>query len=111
MLQFDGALCHTRDNVAHLSALVTRQAGKVRRYRNRGSVGVYLRRWARPIPNVKGEPPLPGSFTAIVSARPCNRVSPIEILYFVLDYGRCRLRRISAFLLPASWEALSGGLL
>ena len=34
MLQFDVALYRTRDNVAHLSALVTRQAGKVRRYKS-----------------------------------------------------------------------------
>jgi len=32
MLQFDVALCRARDNVAHLSASWTRQAGKVRRY-------------------------------------------------------------------------------
>ena len=32
MLQFDVALCRARDNVAHLSALPMRQAGKVRRY-------------------------------------------------------------------------------
>ena len=39
MLQFDVALCRARDNVAHLSALVTRQAGKVRRYKNEVASG------------------------------------------------------------------------
>jgi len=34
MLQFDVALCRARDNVVHLSASWTRQAGKVRRYIN-----------------------------------------------------------------------------
>jgi len=51
------------DNVAHLSALVTRQAHKVRRYKTSvasGPVpdarGVYLRHWARLGLNVMGAP-------------------------------------------------------
>ena len=43
MLQFDVALHRTKDNVAH----------RVRRYRNCGSVGVYLRRWAGLVPDVQ----------------------------------------------------------
>jgi len=39
MLQFDVALCRARDNVAHLSGLVTRQAHKVRRYKSEVASG------------------------------------------------------------------------
>jgi len=78
MLQFDVELCCIRSNLggvvdsertyhtpqAHLSACAClshprrgqehAQAGKVRRYKNGCSVGVYLRRWSELASNVEG---------------------------------------------------------
>ena len=76
MLQFDVALYCIGGNVAH----------KVRRYKNRGSVGVYLRRWAEHpsdvegfIPNVKGTS-LRGILGGGCSARSCNRTFLVELM-------------------------------
>jgi len=111
MLQFDVALYRTTDNVAHLSALVTRQAGKLRRYKNGGSVGVYLRRWARHLPDVNGALPRLGVRAIVVFARHRNRTSLAELFGLVPANGGSRLRRISAFLPEASLRVQSGGFL
>ena len=117
MLQFDVALCRARDNVAYLSALVTRQAGKVRRYKSEGtsgtrpdataflrSVGVYLRRWLGLGPEIKGAPPRPGSRTTVVFTQRRNLVPLAKLLCPVSANGGFRLRRIPAFLPEASFK-------
>jgi len=71
MLHFDVALYPTRDAVAH----------KVRRYKNGGSVGVYLRRWVGHLPDVKVAPPWLGSVTIVAFTQRCNRTSLAELLY------------------------------
>jgi len=99
VLQFDVALYRIRDNVAH----------KVRRYKNGGSVGVYLRRWVGHLPDVNGTLPWLGSRAIVVFARRRNRTSLAEIFSLVPANGGSRLRRISAFLPPANWGVSSGG--
>ena len=99
MLQFDVALYRTTDNVAD----------KLGRYKNGGSVGVYLRRWARHLPDVNGALPRLGVRAIVVFARRRNRTSLAELLSLVPANGGSRLRRISAFLPPASWRVSSGG--
>jgi len=90
MLQFDVELCLIARNVAHLSALVTQQAGRVRRYKNGCSVGVYLRRWSELVSDIEGFVP--------------NRVHVART-----NNKQVRLRRISAFLLEASLRVRSEG--
>jgi len=92
MLKFDVALCRSRDNVAHLSALVTRQAGKVRRYKNGCSVGVYLRRWSELVSDVE-------------------RFAPDRVHVARTNNKQVRLWRISAFLPEASFRVQSRGFL
>jgi len=83
MLQFDVALCRARDNVAHLSALVTRQAGKVRRY-------IHF-------------------FVASELVSDVERFVPDRVHVARTNNKQFRLRRISAFLPPASFRVQSGG--
>jgi len=98
MLQFDVALCRARDNVAHLSALVTRQAGKVRRYKSEVASGF--------MPDVP-------EFACL--CRNGRQVPAGEERAFVRTHvvstnnNQIRLRRISVFLPPASWGVFSGG--
>jgi len=79
MLQLDVPRCRIGSNVAHLSALVTRQAGKVRRYKNGCSVGVYLRRWSEHLSDVE-------------------RFVPDRVHVARTNNKQVRLWRISAFL-------------
>ncbi len=104
MLQLDVALCRTRDNVAHLSASWTRQAGKVRRYKNGCSVGVYLRRWLGLFSDVKGAPPRPGSIAIVVFTQRRNLIPLAKLLCPVPANGGWCLRRIPAFLPEASFK-------
>jgi len=90
MLQFAVELCLIARNGAHLSALVTRQAHKVRRYKNGCSVGVYLRRWSELVSDVE-------------------RFVPDRVHVARTNNKQVRLWRISAFLPEASLRVQSGG--
>jgi len=94
MPQFDVALYPARDNVAH----------KVRRY-DCFLVASGL------VPDVKGAPPRPGSVAMVAFTQRRNRTSLAELLYRIPINDGFRLRRISAFLPPASWGVSSGGFL
>jgi len=83
MLQVDVALCRTTDNVAHLSALVTRQAGKVRRYKSEVASGF--------MPDVP-------EFVPAGEERTLTRTHVVST-----NNNQIRLWRISAFLLEASF--------
>jgi len=97
MLQLDVPRCRIGNNLggvvdsertyhtpqAHLSALVTRQASKVRRYKNGCSVGVYLRRWSELVSDVE-------------------RFVPDRVHVARTNNKQVRLWRISAFLTLSS---------
>ena len=108
MLQFAVELCLIARNVAHLSALVTRQAGKVRRYKNGCSVGVYLRRWSELVCLCR-------YLSASEGQAGGRQVSDIEGFILKRTHAartnnkQVRLRRISAFLPEASLRVQSGG--
>jgi len=71
--------------------------------------GVYLRHWARHLPDVNGALPRLGVRAMVVFARHRNRTSLAELLSLVPANGGSRLRRISAFLPEASLRVQSGG--
>ncbi len=83
-----------QDNVAH----------KVRRYDCfLGASGL--------VPDVKGAPPRLGSVAIVAFTQRRNPTSPAEPLYPIPANDGFRLRRISAFLPPASWGVSSEGFL
>jgi len=83
MLQFHAELCCIESNVAHLSACDHAQAGKVRRY-------IHLFVASELVSDVEGVIP-----ESTYAAGTNNKL--------------IRLRRISAFLPPASWGVSTGG--